>query len=379
MRRSGFAAGCVAFAASASAARPAAALAPAPADGYPAFSWERVPYAAQIGKFRGDFSPAEVDFIAGNFAFVALGPGTGRGTLPDDRFVQEDGFYRNAEAIKRANPACKVLFFWGVPGNIHNYAAYADYDPAWRVANATGNGWSSDASNPGFRAWWARSCAQIVAHPGIDGVFVDGANPEGDHPFHTQMLQGLRDRLDALPKPALLLINGVPAPGRHGLPSMLDLCDGIMIEYFGIVGKHDPAKLKQYMLDIVELGRKKKIVMARAFPGFTFFDPEVKDWSYARKLAAARANVSFSLATYLAVAQRYTYLQYGWGYENIGGAYALEADGITPDPAWYPEFLKPLGEPLEDPVVDGLVFTRRFRHADVRADLQAREGSVTFR
>ena len=171
----------------------------------------------------------------------------------------------------------------------------------------------------------------------------------------------------------LFLINGVPASKQ-----VLDLCDGIMIEYFGIVGKKDPDKLKQYMLDIVRLGRAGKIVMARAFPGFTFFDPEVRDWSYARKLAEAKKNVAFSLATYLAVAQRYTYLQYGWGYENIGGAYVLQADGVTPDPVWYPEFLAPLGEPLEDPVVDGYVFTRRFRHAAVRVDLQAREGRVDF-
>ena len=104
----------------------------------------------------------------------------------------------------------------------------------------------------------------------------------------------------------------------------------------------------------------------------------MRDWSYARKLAEAKKNVAFSLATYLAVAQRYTYLQYGWGYENIGGAYVLQADGVTPDPVWYPEFLAPLGEPLEDPVVDGYVFTRRFRHAAVRVDLQAREGRVDF-
>jgi hypothetical protein len=377
MRRAAFVGGSAALVLAA--ARPLSAAQPTPANGYPAFSWERVPYAAQIGKFRGDFTPAEVDFIAQRFAFIALGPGTGRGSTPDDRFVQETGFYRNASAIKRANPACKVLFFWGVPGNIRNYAAYADYDPAWRVPNAAGTGFESDASNPGFRSWWARSCAKIVAHPDIDGVFVDGANPEGDHPHHTEMLRLLRDALDALPEPALLLVNGVPAPGRHGLPSMLELCDGIMIEYFGIVGKHEPAKLKEYMLDVIGLGKAGKIVMARAFPGFTFFDPEVRDWSYERKLAEAKRNVAFSLATYLACAQRYTYLQYGWGYENIGGAYVLEADGTTPDPAWYPEFLKPLGEPLEDPVIDGYVFTRRFRHADVRADLQAREGRVTFR
>jgi hypothetical protein len=376
MRRRTFVAGSAALAAAAAA--PARAVAPEPAAGYPAFDWGTVPYAAQIGKFRGDFTPAEVAFIAQRFAFIAIGPGTGRGSTPDAQFVQETGFYRNATAIKRANPACKVLFFWGVPGNIHNYAAYADYDPAWRIPNPSGNGWRSDAGNPGFRAWWARSCARIVAHPDVDGVFVDGANPEGDHPDHTRMLQALRTELNAPGKPALLLINGVPAKGKDGLPSMLDLCDGIMIEYFGIVAKRDPDKMRAYMLDVIALGRAGKIVMARTFPGFTFFDPGVGDWTYERKAAEARKNIEFSLATYLAVAQRYTYMQYGWGYENIGGAYLLEPDGKTPDPAWYPDLLKPLGPPLEDPVVDGYVFTRRFAHASVRVDLLAREGRVAF-
>jgi hypothetical protein len=378
MRRAAFVAGSVASLGSLSSrTQPAAALVPAPANGYPAFTWERVPYAAQIGKFRGDFTPAETGFIARNFAFIALGPDTGRGTTPN--FVQEDGFYRNASAIKAANPACKVLFFWGVPGNMRNYAAYADFDPAWRVRNAAGTGLVNDVSNPAFRRWWARSCAHIVGHAGIDGVFVDALNPEGGEPLNVEMLQLLRDALNALPKPALLLLNGVPAPGKGGLPSMLDLCDGFMIEYFAFAAKNGPDKLKAYLLDVIRAGAAGKIVMAHAYSGFAAFEPEVRDWDYARKVATAKRNVAFPLAAYLACAQRYSYFQYGWGWENIGGAYALEADGATPDPAWYPEFLAPLGEPLEAPVIDGYVFTRRFRHADVRVDLSAREGRVAFR
>ena len=67
------------------------------------------------------------------------------------------------------------------------------------------------------------------------------------------------------------------------------------------------------------------------------------------------------------------------GVTRTSGARTRSKQTEDADPAWYPEFLQPLGEPLEDPVVDGLVFTRRFRHADVYADLAARAGRVTFR
>ncbi len=351
------------------------ALATTGREAYPTFSWDRVPYAAQTGKFRGDYTASEIEFIANHFAFIAVGPGTGLGDKPAAERIQEVGFYRAARALKAVNAACKVLLYWGGPGGQQNYAADKTFDPSWRIGNTN----HYDVANPGLREWWARSAAEIVAHADVDGVFIDGLNPEGDHPHHTEMLTLLRQRLTALPKPALLLINGVPAPGRNGLPSMLDLCDGMMIEHFGILG-HKPAReLKEYMLDVLRFGKMGKIVLVKTWPSFNFMEPQAATMSYADKAAAARRDIPYALSLFLAVAQPYSYMQYGWGYENIGGAYVLDADGKTADPTWYPELLHPLGEPLGDPSIDGYVFAREFRHASVRVDLAAARGEVNWR
>ena len=241
MRRAHFLGAGAALSAAAAAA-PARALVPRPAAGYPDFSWERVPYAAQMGKFRGDFTPAECAFIANHFAFIAVGPGTGLGDKPaSNAFRRPDSSERERDQTRESGLQSALLLGRArATSTITRPTPVTTRRGGFRTT-ATGDAWKGDASNAAFRGWWARSAAQIVAHDDVDGVFVDGANPEGDHPFHTMMLQGLREELTALPKPALLLINGVPAPGKAGLPSMLDLCDGIMIEYFGIVGKKDPA------------------------------------------------------------------------------------------------------------------------------------------
>jgi hypothetical protein len=107
-------------------------------------------------------------------------------------------------------------------------------------------------------------------------------------------------------------------------------------------------------------------------------DPAYKDLTYAEKAARARRDLAFPLAAFLAVVQPNCYLQYGWGWENIGGAYLLQDDMVTVDPAWFPELLKPLGEPLGPPQIDGYAFSRRFRHAAVRVDLASRQSRIDW-
>jgi hypothetical protein len=355
---------------------PAGRAAAAPGAGaYPAFSWNHVPYAAQIGKFRGDFTASEAAFIANHFAFVAFGLGTGLGDKPPAERIQELGLYRNARAIKAANPACKTLFYWGITGNVRNYRAYDTFDPAWRVEIQPGK-FRNDDANPNFRAWWAAAAAGIVASDVLDGVFVDGLNPEGDKPHHVEAIRALRDALDALPKPALLAINGTP--GGPGGQTYMETCDGFMLEQFGILGHTGPDEMKRYLLTAMRLAQAGKIVILKAWPGFTFMDPSYKDLTYADKAARARRDLAFRLAAFLAVVQPNCYLQYGWGWENIGGAYLLQDDMATVDPAWYPELREPLGEPLGPPEIDGYVFARHFRHAAVRVDLASRQSRIDW-
>ena len=46
---------------------------------------------------------------------------------------------------------------------------------------------------------------------------------------------------------------------------------------------------------------------------------------------------------------------------------------------WYPEFDKPLGEPLNDMVQEGWELSREYTHASVRVDLEFKEAEILWR
>jgi hypothetical protein len=363
----------------------AAAAAPAPGNGYPPFSWDRVPVAAQMGKSKGNFTASEAAFLASRFSMVALSAGTGafRSLPADERYI-EFGYFNNARILKAANPAIKVLFYWGWQGAIREFKAYTlpDYNPAWFVPRANGRGSVHDITNPAFRSWWASAVARICSNDDLDGIFIDGVG-ERTNPNILSILQQTRQALNALPAPKIMLGNG----RQQALPgdprSALNYTDGEMIEHFGAFESATPDIMRESIFEISRLAKDGKIVLVKGWPGFTFMDPDTKGRAYADKIAEARRNITFPLAAFLVAAQPYTYFQYGWGYENVGGAYVLKDDQADPsrqqiDPVWYPELLKPLGPPQGDAQNDGYQFTRQFARAQVQVDLQSRQASINF-
>jgi hypothetical protein len=72
-----------------------------------------LPVAVEFGKHEGDLSPSEVDFIAHNVGIAALEHFGGK---QRPYAYQEDGVYANAARLKAANPALKVLEYWGFSG-----------------------------------------------------------------------------------------------------------------------------------------------------------------------------------------------------------------------------------------------------------------------
>ena len=77
-------------------------------NGFPEFSWDRVPVSAHFGIGEG-LTPEQYDFIADRFNFITLTAGP----LPRSSKGSAELFTAEAaRAIKKRNPKAKVLFYW---------------------------------------------------------------------------------------------------------------------------------------------------------------------------------------------------------------------------------------------------------------------------
>jgi hypothetical protein len=173
------------------------------------------------------------------------------------------------------------------------------------------------------------------------------------------------------------------------LDPLLEVADGTLNEGFDRPERLDlntADSRRRQLVDMSAATRAGKIVILKAWPRFSFLMPPgaVPD-DYPQRVAQARADITFPLAAFLAAARRHAYFAYSWGYHDLGidglGAGAMLYADYPPgpvDPAWYPELLRPLGEPLDDPRLDGYVWARRFKHADVRLDIAARQASIRW-
>jgi Hypothetical glycosyl hydrolase family 15 len=344
---------------------------------FPAFSWDRVPVAADVGKVTGNFNAGEIDFLSKNYAFLSIEKSQATGLQPKGSEQTEIGFEVAARALKAANPNTKILFYWSGGAFHSNYASAKSFDMSWGRSRPGSQIVAFDITNPAFRNWWVDSAATIVDTPLADGIFVDGFNNFRYDPNKEAMLRAFRDHVTAQGKSPIILYNGLPQSPSDPA-SFFDVADGLMYEQFDVGKATGQDQVRSDMLALQAIGKAGKIVMFRGFPGFTLSDPIVRTSPYSDLVAMARKNIVFPLACYLCVAGQYSYLQYSWGYSNLGGVYILQADQQTVDPAWYPELLRPLGPPKGDAAVNGYVFTRSFEHADVRVDVAAHTASINW-
>jgi len=159
-----------------------------------------------------------------------------------------------------------------------------------------------------------------------------------------------------------MIFNGLRSTSKKSLGGeYLDSTDAAIIEHFG----HFESATKESMLvdiqSMIDAGKKGKIVIVKAWPGFSFLDPDFMKLPLSQKKEIAASNLLFPLAAFLAGAQEYSYLIYTWGYNIYDGS--LE---------WYPEFDRPLGKPLGDATVSGWEMTRYFEHAKVWVNLETK-------
>lgn len=347
----------------------------------PLHSWERVPVYAHLGKSEGDFTPAELDFLAANFELLCFE----KGHAVKTRGCTEEGIYEAARQIKRRNPAARVLFYWNAFINYPFYRALERFRPEWTLKDRNGAEVRNpagfprpDLSLPEVREWWSEVAAEAVRSAPLDGIFAD-ALPQVLTPALPRrvgeararaVIAGLQEMLlltrRKMGADKIVLANGLRAADYR---QILDWggVTGVMIEHFGHFGSATKEAMKADLESLALAESKGKFAVLKGWPGFSWLDAEKMKQPREELLREARANIVFPLACFLVGAQPRSWFCYSWGYREGHGT--LDA---------YAEFSKPLGRPRGDARWDGYTAAREFAHASVWVDLAARQARIEW-
>lgn len=355
----------------------AAAAAPS---GFPEFNWDRTPVYGHLGKSPDDFTPAELDFLAGHFDFITIE----KGQAVRKYGQTEEGIYEAARQLKRRNPRMKVLFYWNTLLDYPLYKARERVKPEWHLKDRHGRPALKSGTIPRYdltiedvREWWSDVAAEAMKKAPLDGIFADALLQTTGSGMAAiagaEKTARMRDGLEAMlsltrrkiGEDKIILANDLRgASGREYLD--WDVSGGV-IEHFGAFQTADAASMAADMETLGIGSRKSKIVVLKAWPGFTWLDAEMMKRPQEELAALARERITFPLACFLCGAQRDSYFCYSWGYREMHGT--LEA---------YPELARPLGPPKGKAVREGFIYRREFQHASVRVDLAQKSAKIDW-
>lgn len=353
-------------------------------DALPPFSWDHVPVYAHVGKASGDFTPKELDFLAEHFDFITIEKGQAARKYGNT----EDGFAAAAREIKKRNPDAKVLFYWNASLNSSTvrwgYKAAKTLPADAHLKDKAGKPVlrrktvpNYDLRRPDVRAWWSDAAAKAVREYKADGIFADAM---GDPPkanlktLEQQTVTDLRAARLAMMEETrrkigprkLIVYNGLMRENREKL---LRVTDGAMDERFGHFANGSSKEQIAEAIEVIQAaGRGGKIVLVKAWPGFSYREPEMMKKPHDELSRVAKERITFPLACFLVAAQRNCFFCYTWGYREKLGTFE-----------WYPEFDKPLGAPRRETRRSGWTYQRTFEHADVFVDLETRTARIQWR
>ncbi len=341
---------------------------------YPSFSWETVPLYQMFGSPEV-LTPEQAATIAQTSDFICIEKAHGSKTLG----AAELGAKHEIAVFKRLNPKTRALFYFNAARAwpFTTYSKGLRYgeiceelkpliakDPTTGELGHKNRIYAFNVLNPDFRTWWVETVAKGVRETGADGLFVDQMH--GNVWFHpgkkaevdAAQAEMMRRTKQALGPEKLLLLNN----GAH-IPALFAIGDAFMFEHYNaeLLTKEQIAKDWALLKKISQAG---KIAVWRI--GVEAEQEEKLTPEAYERLSKER--LQFYLAAFLIGAQQYSYFQYGWGW-NVDNGPLVD----------YPDLRKPLGRPEGEARRESeWVFSRDFKHAKVRVDLEKREGSVTF-
>lgn len=358
----------------------------------PSHNWDTVPLYAHFGDNEG-MTDEEVAFIAERFHFITLEKLHGSAVVG----TSEAGTLMDAAKLKAANPDIDVLFYWNLFLDYSTYESsaarglggeYFLYDKQGDLSlkpNARGGLRRYDLTSLTFQNWWTEAAGAMTDTDLIDGVFVDalpqiaGQRKAASHLWGETKAQALADAINPLfeglrervGSDELVIYNGIRSVSGgwdHGGLAYLQHTDGLIVEHFGIFNSDAEELIAKDLERMMAASAAGKIVILKAFPGFTWLDDIVRQRSEDELHALAKDAIGFPLAAFLITAGERSYFNYTWGYRADHGAYR-----------WYDEFDQKLGRPLAPPVKNGPVYTRSFQHAEVTLDIREKRGVIDWK
>lgn len=355
-------------------------------DHYPQFSWDKVPVAFHFGKSGALLTPEEAEFVASRSHFICLEKGHGSKQFKHT----EDAIEQEAKQLKKLNPDMKVIFYWNTFLDYPMFRAHDHYQkhPEWWLKRSNGEldlkqgrFKRYDLSNQNVRDWWVDVAHEAVVQGSCDGVFMDAfpqvAAPGNKRAWGNDKYQAIQQGLaeivketrEKLGEDKLIIYNGIRStPPRKIGNDFMQQTDAVMIEHFGHFRSDTKECLLADIQEITKAGKGGKIVVVKAWPGFSWLDKEAMKKPREEKRKLAAKNITFPLAAFLVAAQEHAHFIYSWGYVMDRGC--LE---------WYPEFDQKLGPPLADAVQSGWVFKRDFKQASVWVDLEKEQARIDWK
>ena len=353
---------------------------------YPEFSWDNVPVAFHFGK-KGDLlTKKEAKFIASHSNLTVLEKAHG---YPKYKH-SEESIATDAEVLKALNPDMKVVFYWNAFLDYSMYKAHEDYQTKsdWWLKTKTGKLDLKnkkikryDLSNPKIREWWSEVAKDNLNNKDIDGVFFDGlvqvTNPGNKQLWGTEKFDAIQQGLKDLIKETrakigdekLIVYNGIRStPVRNSENDFPDFTDAIMIEHFGYFNSKTKESMLKDIQEMEKAGKSGKIVVFKTWPENAWLNKKFMAKSEKEKEKISKEHLTFALASFLAGAQKHSYIIYNWGYRlNMGSL------------LWYPEFDKPLGKPLDDMQVNDWILTRNYEYASIWVDLENKKATIDWK
>jgi len=369
-----------------------------------------------------NFTASDLAFVGRSLAIVSLEKCLGLGNVSST----EQAFVAIAAALKAANPAVRVLFYYSAGADITPcYAASANFtaNASWWLRDDAGVPYVMSAQQPWYYhdptvpeavAWWSQvplSLPDAAFERGlVDGVFADGiifgapfANTTADRNValeaaYAAMGNATSSALNAAsPPPSYrrqVIGNGIALygyPPDHGVSS-LPYLDGVCFEHFasfeliGANGSLVPALMAE-LIGLVQIAAvAEQTVLIKSWPGpvvtpITSLGPSWPGGTQPRDRAglgeAAAAMMNGSLAMFLLVVEPNVWLSYSWWYDVLDGYFPCpdQPQRCSAPVGWYPQWQLPLGAPtgpatrLGPGVGSGWVYTRSFASATVTVDL----------
>ncbi len=358
---------------------------------YPEFSWDRIPLYMHIRKEKA-YTGKEIAFLA-RFPLITFEKANGHKQFGS----VEKGTLTAARAVKKVNPDAKILYYRNVIVHYGGYDANQKLPqiPGALLKDEKGNTklvrnrvQAYDLSNPDLRDWWVETCRSVTSDPTVDGIFLDG-NIKALEPgylarqigrekkkrtmdgYHLMMKQTRK----AIGPDKLMIANVIRARFQDAGLEYMHHFDGSYLEgFFHNVGT---ASYEEYVakgIDAMQKAARQGKVIAfttgLAMPENTSTMGTDEAHAKVKSDEQTRAALAYPLAIFLIVAEKYSYFRVHEGYS------ANEDDRWT---RWFPEYDKPLGPPSGPAVRKGLLYTRKFQHADVYLDIGEREGKITWK